>query len=221
MERQYRRDGSVRFREDKLKLPFSVRKPTLWAAWNDLFHRRVIALELRAAFIVMRSANWHRFVVLTKRIERLAKCDSSMFADNIIAATTVENQHWADVRIPQLLACPTSVRMLSVEPLLGPIQLRCPGCHCCWSSSDGVLRDGSVCMNEFDIDWVIVGPETGAKHRPCKLEWQESINEQCRNAGVPCFNKAVSVDGKLVKDMADPRWPSWAKREFPEGIEVT
>lgn len=237
---RFGRDGPVQFREDRLDIPADTRKPMLWAIWNDPCHPVVTDEDLEWALAVMKATPRHRYVWLTKRPERLRTLGAGAFSPNIIVGTTVENQYWADERIPLLLQCPVSVRMLSVEPLLGPIALpilgaraRCTRCgsytvgtqtHGCAHGTGGTCYCGAYLSYETvtsPIHWVVVGAETGSKRRPCKLEWIESIVEQCCNADVPCFVKTVEVDGKLVKDMTDPHWPMWAKREFPAGIEVT
>lgn len=67
------------------------------------------------------------------------------------------------------------------------------------------------------IDWLIIGPETGQGRRPCKQEWVESLIGQADTAGIPVFNKAMEIDGRVSKDPAE--WSEWARRqEFPAGM---
>lgn len=87
---------------------------------------------------------------------------------NIWLGVSVENQKWADIRIPALVETPAAVRFLSCEPLLGPVDLT-P-----WLRS---------------IDWVIVGGESGPDARPMHPDWPLSIRDQCVAAGVPFFYK--------------------------------
>ena len=109
---------------------------------------------------------------------------------------SVENQHWADIRIPLLLQTPAAVRFLSVEPLLRAVDLRvwlgddampceCPDAYranwCVISSCNA--HDGR------GIDWVIVGGESGPRHRPMELDWVRSLRDQAVAAGVPFFYK--------------------------------
>lgn len=98
---------------------------------------------------------------------------------NVWAGATVEDQEQAEKRIPALLRVPAKVRFLSMEPLLGPVDLR--GYPLCSQWRDGVLRCG--------IDWIILGGESGAKSRPVHLEWIRSIVRQARAAGVAPFVK--------------------------------
>ena len=79
-----------------------------------------------------------------------------------------------------------SRRWLSLEPLLGPID----------------MQFQYIAPEDFPFDWVVVGAESGPNRRPCKLEWVESIVRQCRKAGIKIFVKQLDIDGELVKDIA-------------------
>lgn len=88
---------------------------------------------------------------------------------NLWLGTSAEDQKRLEERDEHLKACPAAVRFLSLEPLLGPIDI-----------------DFSA-----GIDWVIVGGEGGAHARPCQVEWIRSIVRQCEAAEVPCFVKQM------------------------------
>lgn len=101
-------------------------------------------------------------------------CEFAELFPNVWLGTSVENQEAADARIPHLLNVPAAVRFLSCEPLLGEVDLReglglmaCPG----------------------DVDWVIVGGESGNGARPFNVEWARSLRDQCAAAGVAFFCK--------------------------------
>jgi protein gp37 len=117
---------------------------------------------------------------------------------NVWLGTSVEDQQRADERIPHLLATPAAVRFLSVEPLLGPIDLyngdpdpRLGGHQATktfigdwWEAGDdlkGPSRHG--------VDWVIVGGESGPNARPMHPDWARSLRDQCAAAEVPFFFK--------------------------------
>ena len=87
---------------------------------------------------------------------------------------SVENQTEADRRIPLLLAVLAFRRWLSVEPLLGPVDLR------------KYLATGL-------IHFVVVGGKSGAHHRPMELEWARDLLAQCREFGVPYLFKQIST----------------------------
>lgn len=128
---------------------------------------------------------------------------------NIWLGTTCENQEQADKRIPILLQIPAAVRFLSIEPMLGEIDLRqiCDDgkkyfdCLTGWWTRYKEFGLGSWQDNESKIDWVIVGAESGHNRRPCKQEWVESIVDQCKAAGVACFVKQLDINGKVEKDI--------------------
>jgi protein gp37 len=97
---------------------------------------------------------------------------------NIWLGVSVENQKWADIRIPALLETPAVVRFLSCEPLLGPVVL---ADH--WIGADPYQRD------EPSIGWVIVGGESGPRARAMHPDWARSLRDQCAAADVPFFFK--------------------------------
>jgi protein gp37 len=117
---------------------------------------------------------------------------------NVWLGVTVENQEAADERIPLLLQTPAAVRWLSMEPLLGAVDLA----HACdigeeivcdgsWSDMKEpqrcleALRHGSLKL----LDWVVVGGESGSNARPMHPEWARSLRDQCAEAGVPFLFK--------------------------------
>ena len=113
---------------------------------SDLFHEEVPLEFVQRVFNVMAEANRHVFQVLTKRHERLADVANQIdWPPNVWLGVSVENQHWAERRIPVLQQTQAAVRFLSVEPLLKPVTLA------------NYLQD---------IHWVIVGGESGPKARP-------------------------------------------------------
>jgi protein gp37 len=131
---------------------------------------------------------------------------------NVWLGVSVENQQYADERIPLLLQTPAALRFISAEPLLGPLDLQ-------------------PAVRYAPIDWVIVGGESGPGARPFDLAWARSIVQQCQAAGVACFVKQVGAkpvfEGTPVGvfegyDYEDPKggdpseWPEDLRvREFP------
>lgn len=118
---------------------------------------------------------------------------------NVAIGTSVENQKWAGIRIPELLETPAAVRFLSMEPLLGPVDLRRvrAGPLLCPSNPDhriDVLRRGywddrlgfvNHSDMETQIDWVIVGGESGQGDiRPMHPDWVRSLRDQCADGGI-------------------------------------
>ena len=121
-------------------------------------------------------------------------------ASNIWHGTSVENQEWADVRIPDILAINSVCRFISYEPALGPLLL------------DTGPRGGPPCFlsREVDhpedamLDWVIAGGESGQQARPPLPDWFRSVRNQCVAAGVPFFFKQwgeyIPAAGKISEN---------------------
>jgi protein gp37 len=106
------------------------------------------------------------------------------FPENVWVGTTAETQECADERIPRLLEVPARVRFLSMEPLLGPVDL---------SRWLDLLRLNTWVKQArwmgTGIHWVIGGGESGPGARPTHLEWARGLRDQCEAAGVPFFWK--------------------------------
>lgn len=142
---------------------------------------------------------------------------------NVVLLTSVENQEMADKRIPVLLRIPAACRGLSLEPLLGPVDLVKAGGL--WSDMNGVIQAHQG-HHDKHLDWLIIGGESGAGARACNVEWIRGLVKQGRSAVVPTFVKQMGAnyihsDGLPYKFMdkkgADPEeWPpSLQVREFP------
>ncbi len=155
---------------ERLQDPLRWRKPSriFVNSMSDLFHSEVPVSFLKEVFETIGKTPWHVYQILTKRHERLLELAQSLdWPDNLWMGVSVENQNYVS-RIDYLRQVPAKVRFLSCEPLLGSLQLDLTGIH-----------------------WVIVGGESGQKHRPMNLEWAQSIRDQCQEAGVAFFFKQV------------------------------
>lgn len=211
----------VTFHPDRLNEPFHWRKPqkVLVCSMGDLFHENVNDNMINRVFNIMErqaiAPAWgertfgsqfskvgdylpHTFMVLTKRPERMrqfvnkwlgsfSKAGVSVDTSNIWLGVTAENQRTADERIPILLQIPAAKHFVSVEPMLEPVVIH------------RYAMGGLTTIKK--LDWVIAGPETGPKARPCKSEWIRALVGQCRAAGVPFFDKK-DVLGKGLQE-----WP--------------
>jgi protein gp37 len=135
--------------------------------------------------------------LLTKRPENVPRLAPARWLadwpEHVWLGTSVEDQIRADIRVPRLLRVPgVTVRFLSVEPLLGPVDLT-PWIH--------------------DIDWVIVGGESGPHHRPMDLDHARSIRDQCASAGVAFFFKQV---GGRTHDAGGDQLDGRQHQDFPK-----
>ncbi len=178
--------GEVTIREDRLDLPLKTKKPTTWAIWSDLFHEKVPNSFIHDVFLTMASRSIHKFLVLTKRPQRMNqfvnKCihpDRYSLFNHVYLATTIENQETADLRLPYIKDLPFKT-FLSVEPMLSPIKI-----------PPSILKRQRV---------VIAGCESGPGARETKWEWLEDLREQCVEVGVPYWIKQVRIGSKLVFD---------------------
>jgi protein gp37 len=140
--------------------------------------------------------------------------------DNAWIGTTVENQEYADKRIPELLNIPAKVRFLSVEPMLGPVNLmgvRDPKTR---STRSGYLST-AICASDSGglyerppLDWIICGGESGKDARLMEIEWAHSLRNQCKAAGVAFFMKQLG--GTRDKRGDIEQFPKELQvREFP------
>ena len=155
---------------------------------------------------------------------------------NVHLGVSVEDQQRADERIPDLLSTPAAVRWLSVEPLLGAVDLREYQPFRVKAHPVGDFRGARGILGGH-VDWVVVGGESGPRARPCDVAWVRGIVEQCRAAKVACFVKQLGscAVGVWEPEMAhvetwrdriktddrkggDPsEWPADLRvREFPE-----
>jgi protein gp37 len=143
---------------------------------------------------------------------------------NLHLLVSCEDHTAAAERIPLLMKCPSAARGVSLEPLLGPIDLThfvrdqlLPGntwADCLCDEIDPSDRPCPPCYAQQGIDWVIVGCESGQHRRPCNTDWVISIVRQCREAGVACFVKQLDFGGKVSKNPED--WPEALRvRMFP------
>ena len=155
--------------ENALELPLKWKKPqTIFVnSMSDLFHQAVPVEFIRKTFEVMCRADWHRYQVLTKRSDRLLELSSVLpWKPHIWMGVSVESLDYVR-RIEHLRKTGAKVKFLSLEPLLAPL----PG------------------LNLDEIDWVIVGGESGPGARPMDPAWVAEIRDQCVRANVPFFFK--------------------------------
>lgn len=172
--------GKAHWRPGRLDEPARTKKAgrVFVCSTSDL-GREDVDPQWRLAIACMMMANRkHTYIVLTKRPGPWL----NMFAPLAWIGVTVENQAQAEIRIPELLKINGATRFVSVEPMLGPVDLtkvRFPsGCL------ENVLN---TTVSEYaapiidrlnGIDWVIAGPETGAGARPCRDSWINQLANQ-------------------------------------------
>jgi len=224
--------------EATLTAPLRWRKPKriFVNSMSDLFHPDVPDEWIESIFGVMENAPQHQFQVLTKRAERMQQQIErlgQLWAQrgpregwplpNVWVGPSVEDQKRANERIPYVLKTLAAVRLLSCEPLLGPIDLtrldlgikRTHGYgdrRVYWDALTGwehqcapgkrltAGEHGRTAISgpHRRVQWVIVGGESGPGARPCELAWVRSIRDQCREANVPVFIKQLGARSREI-----------------------
>ncbi|WP_175698537.1 phage Gp37/Gp68 family protein [Burkholderia ambifaria] len=128
------------------------------------------------------------WLLLTKRIGNvtamLHEIGMDRLPDNVWLGATIVNQAEADRDIPKLLAVSARVRFLSMEPLLGPVDLT----SIPWRGHRVSVLQGWN-STEHGSHWVIVGGESGHGARPMHPDWARTLRDQCAAAGVPFLFK--------------------------------
>lgn len=245
--------GKTTCDESTLDKPLHWKKPRriFVCSMGDLFHESVPFEFIDKVMAVIALCPQHTFQVLTKRPERMAEYFNSRKPDvnggnilveqkhlcklnlggkpvvfpyrNLWLGVTAENQEQADKRIPILLQIPAAVRFVSIEPMLGAVDLKealwgCPTvlqgkCDPDTADSCNACPD---CTEKPNLDWVIVGGESGPGARWCPLGNTRSVVGQCQDAGVPVLVKQIHIwdstknKHRLVKDIS----------QFPEDLRI-
>jgi len=180
-------NGKVKFNLHLLEKAAKVKKPTVYAIWNDLYHEGVTELQIKMALAHMMLSKHHTFLIVTKRIDRLARAGEGKknvmpFQPHIWHIVTCENQEQVDRRIPHLLRIPGK-RGIIIEPMLGPVDF-----NFMWGIEESKPINETVLIRD-GIHQVILGPENGPGKRSFDPAWAESVKAQCEAAGVPYYRK--------------------------------
>lgn len=193
----------IRLHPDRLDKPMHWRKPRLVFvnSLSDLFHPDVPLQFINRVFAVMQLAERHTFQILTKRPQHMAQVlaydDHPRAAlywprPNVWLGTSIESDRYT-WRANHLRATPAAVRFLSCEPLLGPLPS----------------------LDLTDIDWLIVGGESGPGARPMDIDWAIELVERCHDAGVAVFVKQVGSRWGRTHHDIDTFPPELQVREMP------
>ena len=168
-QEKYKDGFKLKIHPQSLDLPYSWKKPkTVFVnSMSDLFHVNVPLHFIQSVFKVMNENPMHTFQILTKRAERLAQIHEFLnWTGNIWMGVSVED-HRVVERIDFLRNTKAMIKFLSCEPLIGPLNN----------------------LNLTNIDWVIVGGESGAKARLMSIDWVNDIQRQCEGSNVAFFFK--------------------------------
>ncbi|MDD3858690.1 MAG: phage Gp37/Gp68 family protein [Bacteroidales bacterium] len=188
----------------RLNDPLKRKKPTVYFvnSMSDIFHEDMPLDYLDSIFDVIKNTPHHTYQILTKRADKMFQYFSKkVIPKNIWLGVTVENKKEGLPRIDFLRKLTASVLFLSVEPLLEDL--------------------GQI--NLDNIDWVIVGGESGNKARPMDESWVVSIKHQCESKGIAFFFKqwgtwgADKVKRNKKENGKEINGKIW--QQYPEVIE--
>jgi len=204
----------VTFHPDKLNQPLKWKKPRriFVTSMGDLFNPDVTFDFINKIYAIQNQASQHKYLWLTKRPEIMwewveqwkMKTGQPKLWSHTWLGVSVENQRAADERIPILLQIPAAVRFVSVEPMLGGVDLTSVGSNSHSFQRTNVLR-GTIAMfvqpvwTTQKIDWVICGCESGQNRRFTNWNWIENLKNQCVQANVPFFLKQIWNGYRIVK----------------------
>lgn len=201
---------AVTLHPDRLDQPLRWTKPRMIFvnSMSDLFHEAVPDEYIDQVYDVMARSPQHTFQVLTKRPERMRDFfnqledtpevpeDERAFLrpplPNVWLGTSIENRRFVD-RADLLRATPAAVRFISAEPLIGPLiadgDHMIDEEHLTYPLGDAPVHAWRPWADEYQgpglnldqIDWLIVGGESGAQHRPIKADWVRDLRDYCQD----------------------------------------
>lgn len=212
---------------EHLEQPLHWRKPRRVRVADDLFADDVGDDLIDQAFAVMALCPQHTFLVLTKWAERMREYITGVKAEtiefngekfdfvdrinvlpiewplsNVILMTSISTQRDADERLPFLLQTPAAMRGVSVEPMLGPVDLTQLDGGAVSPEYRGIQLDaligGRQTTTPWHLNWVIAGGEAGPGARPLDEDWVRSLRDQCVAANVSFYYKQIVRDGKKI-----------------------
>jgi protein gp37 len=200
----YRNGFEVTLQPQMLDHPLQWRQPrrVFVNSMSDLFHDEVPVAYIQRIFDVMHRADWHQYQILTKRSERLLELNAVLdWRPQIWMGVSVENEKHLS-RVQHLRRTGAHIKFLSIEPLLGPLSK----------------------LDLQEINWVIVGGESGPGARLIDPDWVREIRDRCIQGGVPFFFKQWGgvfksrtgrlLDGRTWNEM--PSFPLSENRVKPQ-----
>jgi protein gp37 len=161
--------GKIRLDHTALQVPLKWKKPRMVFvnSMSDLFQENVPMAFIEEVWRIMGEAKRHTFQILTKRPDRMAAATEQLpQLSNVWLGTSVEDAKHIE-RLDELRRVRAAVRFVSFEPLLSSV--------------------GGADLT--DIQWAIVGGESGPRARPMRCEWVNEIRRTCREAGTAFFFK--------------------------------
>ena len=199
----FRWTGKIHVVEKEINAPYRWKKPQMVFvnSMSDLYHANLEDKDRWRIYKSMKQNPKHTFQVLTKRPENIPTGILDSMPDNVWIGTSVEDNS-VKARIAHLIRVRAKTRFLSVEPMLGPLEI------------DDYLSTGL-------IHWVIIGGESGPGARKCNLDWKKDLIKQCDKYNVSVFVKQLGSNSRYWPDDSYKgsdisKWPEWLqRREYP------
>lgn len=166
------------------------------ASMSDVFEdRRDLDAQRKKLWLLIDKTKHLDWLLLTKRPETVSKLVpwKDEWPENVWLGTSVENQEWADKRLPGFIKIPAKVRFLSCEPLLGPLDL------------NGYTKKNA-------IHWIITGGESGPGARPMHPLWVKGLRDFCKKKKIAFHFKQWGNYAPADSEAADQKLFS-----FPDG----
>ena len=192
--------GKVKLDRKALAAPLGWRKPKMVFvnSMSDLFHEKVSAEFVTQVWEVMAQAHWHTYQILTKRPDRMAAlCESLPLLRNVWLGTSVENADYIS-RIEELCRVRAILKFVSFEPLIGSV--------------------GAPDLS--NIEWAIVGGESGPQARPMERQWVSEIQLACRKYDTAFFFKqwGGKRKAKTGRELDGRTWDEFPKQQQQIGV---
>jgi protein gp37 len=160
----YAGNAAMRMHHERSSEPLTLRKPRVIATqfMGDLGQADDECQQ--DVFMTIAALPEHKFIVLTKWPEKIKED----VPDNCWVGTSITDQATADARIPKLLEVKAVHKWVSVEPMLGPVN-----------------------MGKWlpELGFIACGPETGTGARGYTAQWMINLSNDCRHTAVPFYDK--------------------------------
>jgi protein gp37 len=184
--------NDVKFHPDVLNDPKLKSKKALRIfvdSMGDIFHEKISDDHIRQILDVIKDNPQHTFLVLTKRIKRATDWNLSTLK-NLWLGYSASTQTDLIKGVDDLFRTNARIKWLSLEPLIGSIDLFSANC--------------------INIDWIVVGVESGNKRRPCYLTWIREIVKDCKENDIPVWVKQLEIKDVVTDNIND----------FPEDLRI-
>ncbi|MCL2538490.1 MAG: phage Gp37/Gp68 family protein [Alphaproteobacteria bacterium] len=191
----YENGFKLTLRPERLEIPLHWKKPRLIFVDSmcDLFHDDIPLEYIQKVFAIMKRADWHIYTILTKRSHRMRELAPFLeWLPNIVAGVTIESNKYRN-RLDDLKAVPAVMKYLSLEPLLDRIER----------------------LDLTNIDWLIVGGESGQNARPVNVDWIREVRDWTLEQKVSFWFKQYSEHG-CSGNMPAPILDGKTYKQFPE-----